>query len=53
MVVCPLLPSLFVKLVVMNILLYSSLITMTLSQPWRVSASNSLDMLLHVGLLVP
>ncbi|CAE6956863.1 RPS6, partial [Symbiodinium sp. CCMP2456] len=51
-VLCPLLPSLSIKLVVLNVLLYSSLIATTLSQPWRVPASNALDMLLHVGLLV-
>ncbi|CAE7946076.1 unnamed protein product, partial [Symbiodinium sp. KB8] len=49
-VLCPLLPSLSIKLVVLNVLLYSSLIA-TLSQPWRVPASNALDVLLHVGLL--
>eukprot|EP00439_Symbiodinium_sp_Y106_P028760 s5243_g3.t1 len=51
-VLCPLLPSLSIKLVVLNVLLYSSLIATTLSQPWRVPASNALDVLLHVGLLV-
>ena len=53
MVLCPLLPSVSVKLAALNVLLYLSLIAMTLSQPWRVPASNVLDTLLHVGLLVP
>ncbi|CAE7243445.1 RPS6 [Symbiodinium natans] len=52
MVLCPLLPSVSVKLAALNVLLYLSLIAMTLSQPWRVPASNVLDTLLHVGLLV-
>ena len=53
MVLCPLLPSVSVKLVVLNMLLYVSLIAVTVSQPWRVPASNVLDTVLHVGLLVP
>ncbi|CAE7193744.1 RPS6 [Symbiodinium natans] len=51
-VLCPLIPATSVKLVTMNILLYTSLVLVALGKPWRVPASNVLDIILHIGLLV-
>ncbi|CAE7193759.1 ZNF557 [Symbiodinium natans] len=51
-VLCPLIHADAVQLVTMNIILYLSLVATAVAQPWRMPASNVLDMWLHVGLLV-
>lgn len=52
MVLCPLIPAAAVQLVIMNIILYLSLVTIAVAQPWRLPMSNVLDIWLHIGLLV-
>ncbi|CAE7027454.1 RPS6, partial [Symbiodinium sp. CCMP2456] len=48
----PLLPSMSAQIVAMNMILYSSVVVVSLIQPWRFIAGNALDVMLHVGLLV-